>query len=111
MCAPQATSGCAGSGAPGGAAARAAAALRIGNVLGSVLTARRLHGPAERWLTAPGGSRSLSPSWARWPRVLAWPLAVLSLWLGLALLARAARKRAATLLPRPPAPGSPPPPP
>ena len=27
-----------------------------------------------------------------WPRLLAWPLATLSLWLGLALLARAARR-------------------
>ncbi len=28
-----------------------------------------------------------------WPRLLAWPLAVFSLWLGLALLARAARRK------------------
>jgi len=28
-----------------------------------------------------------------WPRLLAWPLAAFSLWLGLALLALAARRR------------------
>ena len=40
----------------GGSATRAAAgALRIGNALGSVLAARRVHGPAERWLMAEGG--------------------------------------------------------
>jgi hypothetical protein len=32
-----------------------------------------------------------------WPRVLAWPLAAISLWLGLALLTRSARRRAHTL--------------
>jgi hypothetical protein len=36
-----------------------------------------------------------------WLRLLAWPLAALSLWLGLALLARAARRRSATPPPRP----------
>ena len=98
----------------GGSATRAAAgAVRIGNALGSVLAARRVHGPAERWLMAQGGLllALLAGVGFVWPRLLAWPLAVLSLWLGLALLARAARKRAAILLPRPPAPGSPPPPP
>jgi hypothetical protein len=35
-----------------------------------------------------------------WPRLLAWPLAAFSLWLGLALLARAARRRAALPPPR-----------
>ena len=98
----------------GGSATRAAAgAVRIGNALGSVLAARRVHGPAERWLMAQGGLllAFLAGVGFAWPRLLAWPLAVLSLWLGLALLARAARRRAATLPPRPPAPGSPPPPP
>ncbi len=36
-----------------------------------------------------------------WPRLLAWPLAAFSLWLGLALLLRAARRKAATPPPRP----------
>jgi cardiolipin synthase len=96
----------------GGSATRAAAgAVRIGNALGSVLAARRVHGPAERWLMAQGGLALavLAGVGIAWPRLLAWPLAVLSLWLGLALLARAARRRAATPPRRPPAPESPPP--
>ena len=40
----------------GGSTTRAAAGvLRVGNALGSVLAARRVHGPAERWLMAEGG--------------------------------------------------------
>ncbi len=88
----------------GGSATRAAAgALRIGNALGSVLAARRIHGPAERWLMAEGGLTlaTLAAVGFVWPRLLAWPLAAFSLWLGLALLARAARRRAAST-PRPP---------
>ena len=68
--------------------------MRIGNALGSVLAARRVHGPAERWLMAEGGLllAVLAGLGFVWPRLLAWPLAALSLWLGLALLARAARR-------------------
>jgi len=97
----------------GGSATRAAAgAVRIGNALGSVLAARRVHGPAERWLMAEGGLllAVLAGVGFVWPRVLAWPLAAFGLWLGLALLARAARRRAATPPPRPPVAASPPPP-
>ncbi len=95
----------------GGSTTRAVAgALRVGNALGSVLAARRVHGPAERRLMAEGGLllAVLSVVGFVWPRLLAWPLAAFSLWLGLALLARAARKRSATPLPRPDAAGSPP---
>jgi cardiolipin synthase A/B len=95
----------------GGSATRAAAgALRIGNALGSVLAARRVHGPAERWLMAEGGFllAVLAAVGFAWPRLLAWPLAAFSLWLGLALLVRAARRRTATPLPRPDAAASPP---
>lgn len=84
----------------GGSATRAAAgAVRIGNALGSVLAARRVHGPAERRLMAQGGLllAALAGVGFVWPRLVAWPLAAFSLWLGLALLARAARRRAATL--------------
>jgi cardiolipin synthase len=87
----------------GGSATRAAAgALRVGNALGSVLAARRLHGPAERWLMAEGGLllAVLAGVGFVWPRLLAWPIAAFSLWLGLALLVRAARRRAAMLPPR-----------
>lgn len=83
----------------GGSTTRAAAgALRIGNALGSVLAARRVHGPAERWLMAEGGFLLivLAGLGFVWPRLLAWPLAAFGLWLGLALVARAARRRVAT---------------
>jgi cardiolipin synthase len=88
----------------GGSATRAAAgALRIGNALGSVLAARRVHGPAERWLMAQGGLllAALAGVGFVWPRVLAWPLAAFSLWLGLALIARAVRRKWLTLLSHP----------
>ena len=89
----------------------AAGALRIGNALGSVLAARRVHGPAERRLMAEGGLllAVLAGVGFVWPRLLAWPLAAFSLWLGLALVVRAARRRAATPPPRPHATASSPP--
>ncbi len=80
----------------GGSTTRAAAGvLRVGNALGSVLAARRLHGPAERWLMAEGGLvlAVVAALGFLWPRLLAWPFAALSLWLGLALLARSVRRK------------------
>jgi cardiolipin synthase len=82
----------------GGSAGRAAAgALRIGNALGSALTARRVLGPAERRLTVPGGLLLLllAVLGALWPFVLAWPLAAFCAWLGFALLWRTRRRRKA----------------
>jgi cardiolipin synthase len=81
----------------GGSAGRAAAgALRIGNALGSALTARRFLGPAERRLMVPGGLLLvlLAVVGALWPAVVAWPLALSCVWLGLALLWRARRRPA-----------------
>jgi cardiolipin synthase len=78
----------------GGSAGRAAAgALRLGNALGSALSPRRLHGDAERRLLLAGGGLLLvvALTGLLWPRVLAWPLATFCLWLGSALLLRAAR--------------------
>jgi cardiolipin synthase len=78
----------------GGSATRAAAgALRIGNALGSVLAARRVHVPAERRLMSEGGLILVACAVVAllWPRLLAWPLAAIGLWLGLALLLRASR--------------------
>jgi cardiolipin synthase len=90
-------------GARGSVTRATAGALRVGNALGSVLAARRIHGPAERWLMAEGGLllAVLAGVGFVWPRVFAWPLAAFSLWLGLALMARAARRRAAIPPPRP----------
>jgi len=79
----------------GGSASRAAAgALRLGNALGAALSPRRLHGPAERRLLVPAGLAlvGLVPIAVVWPQALAWPLGAFALWLGVALLARAARR-------------------
>jgi cardiolipin synthase len=97
-------------GGKGSATRATAGALRIGNALGSALAARRVLGPAERRLMGEGGIALvvLALVGLLWPPVLAWPLAALSLWLGVALLTRAARRRDVPLSPgseaaRPPA--------
>ena len=80
----------------GGSGTRAAAgALRIGNAIGSVLAARRIHHPAERWLMGQGAMALLVVAFVGfvWPRVLAWPAGALCLWFALALLARAFRRK------------------
>jgi cardiolipin synthase len=79
----------------GGTAGRAAAgALRIGNAIGSALTARRLHGPAEQQLMVEGGMglTAVAALALLWPRLVAWPLGVLCLWLALSLLLRSRRR-------------------
>jgi cardiolipin synthase A/B len=78
----------------GGSAGRAAAgALRLGNALGAALSPRRLHTSVQRRLMVPAGTALvlLALVAALWPRLLAWPLGLLALWLGSALLLRAAR--------------------
>jgi len=78
----------------GGSAGRAAAgALRLGNALGAVLSPRRVHSPIQRRLMVPAGLVlvSLAPIAAVWPRALAWPLGIFALWIGIALLIRAAK--------------------
>lgn len=80
----------------GGSATRAAAgALRIGHAIGSALTARRVHQPTERMLMGQGGVALavLALIGFVWPRVLAWPLALVFLWFALALIARSLRRR------------------
>lgn len=79
----------------GGSATRAAAgALRIGNAIGSVLAARRVHRPTERMLMGQGGASLavLAIVGLVWPRVLAWPLALIFMWFALALIARSLRR-------------------
>lgn len=79
----------------GGSATRAAAgALRIGNAIGSVLAARRVHRPTERMLMIQGGATLavLSVVGFLWPRSLAWPLALIFMWFALALIARSLRR-------------------
>ena len=82
----------------GGSRNRAAAgAMRIGNAIGSVLLARRVHQEAERWLMGQGALAlaAIATLGFWWPRILAWPLAALCLWFALALLARTLRRRKA----------------
>ncbi len=91
-------------GPPSGSAAPAAAgALRVGRAVGAALTAQRKLGPAEAQPTALAGVAMLAFASvaALWPRVFAFPLAALALWLGASLLLRAWRltgtRRARTL--------------
>jgi cardiolipin synthase len=73
----------------GGTAARAAAgALRLSNAIGTVRASSRLHGPAEQRLMLYGAATlsALSLVAFLWPRVLAWPLGTVSLWLAVSLL-------------------------
>jgi cardiolipin synthase len=75
-----------------GSAGRATAgALRLGNTVTAAVAGHRVLAPAEaRIVAALGGVLLLAASLAfRWPQLLAWPLALLLVWLGGALLARA----------------------
>lgn len=80
-----------GGGRSGGSSSRAAAgALRIANSIGAAITNRRVLGPAE---TAPlliGGIAllALAAIAIAWPRLLAWPLALLGGWIGVSLVVR-----------------------
>ncbi|HEY2941470.1 MAG TPA: cardiolipin synthase B, partial [Vicinamibacteria bacterium] len=79
----------------GGTAGRAAAgALRIGHAIGSALTARRLHGPAEQRLMVQGAVAltAVAATAFLWPRLVAWPVGALCFWLALSLFLRARRR-------------------
>lgn len=82
----------------GGSSSRAAAgALRFANSIGAAITNRRALGPAESepLLYAAIVLLVFATFALIWPRMVAWPIAVLTLWIGASLLARffAARKR------------------
>jgi cardiolipin synthase len=75
-----------------GSAGRAAAgAVSVGSALGAALTNRRLLGPAEAGLLVKVsiGAMALAIVAALWPRAIAWPIAILAAWFGIAWLARA----------------------
>jgi len=70
-----------------GSAGRAAAgAVSVGSALGAALTNRRALGPAEAGLLAlmAFAAVSIGVVAALWPRIVAWPLAFITLWLGAA---------------------------
>jgi cardiolipin synthase len=74
-----------------------AGALRASHAIGSALTARRLLVPTERRVLVQGALllAGLGAIALLWPPVLAWPLALLLVWLGTALGIRALRIGAA----------------
>ncbi len=75
-----------------GSAGRAAAgAVSVGSALGAALTNRRLLGPAESGLLIKVslGAIALAIVAAIWPAAVAWPIAILAAWFGVAWLARA----------------------
>jgi cardiolipin synthase len=84
-----------------GSAGRAAAgAVSVGSALGAALTDRRILGPAEAGLLFLMAAVAVVVGivGALWPRVLAWPVAVVALWSGIAWVAKgvALRRRRRT---------------
>jgi len=75
----------------GSAGRVAAGAVSVGSALGAALTNRRTLGAAESGLLAKVsiGAIGFAIVGALWPRVVAWPLAVLGAWVGIAWLAKA----------------------
>ena len=75
----------------GGSSGRAAAgALRLANSIGAAITNRRVLGPAECTPLLVAGIVLLAAAALAllWPRLVAWPLALLAVWIGVALVAR-----------------------
>jgi cardiolipin synthase len=80
----------------GGTAGRAAAgALRIGNAIGAAFISRRLVGPAERRLIAPAALALtlMGVLGILVPYLLAWPMGIAFVWIGLSLLLRMGRQQ------------------
>ena len=74
-----------------GSAGRAAAgAFSVGSALGAALTDRRILGPAEAGLLflMSAVAVALGVLAALWPRVLAWPIALVAMWSGIAWAAK-----------------------
>jgi cardiolipin synthase len=79
------------SGAGGSASRAAAGALRLGRTVGAALTEQRVLEPAEARSLALVGTALLGVAVAAsfWPLLIALPLSVVLVWIGVALLARA----------------------
>ncbi len=83
----------------GGSASRAAAgALRLGHTVGAAIADRRVLGPAEAGIMTAAGFALLALAIIGlvWPYAVAFPLGVLAIWMGVALLSRARALRAAS---------------
>jgi cardiolipin synthase len=77
--------------ARGGSSGRAAAgALRLANTVGAAISNRRVLGRSESGPLLIAGILLLVAAVVGivWPRLVAWPLAVLALWIGVSLIAR-----------------------
>ena len=77
--------------AASGSAGRAAAgAFSVGSALGAALTDRRILGPAEAGLLfmMAGVAIGIGVLAALWPRALAWPVAFIAMWSGIAWVAK-----------------------
>jgi cardiolipin synthase len=77
--------------AASGSAGRAAAgAFSVGSALGAALTDRRILGPAEAGLLfmMAGVAIGIGVLAAMWPRALAWPVAFIAMWSGIAWVAK-----------------------
>jgi cardiolipin synthase len=75
-----------------GSAGRAAAgAVSVGSALGAALTNRRALGPTEAGLLAKMAIAALGLGivGALWPTFIAWPVALIAVWVGLAWLGKA----------------------
>jgi cardiolipin synthase A/B len=68
----------------------ASRAIRIGNAVGAAFTNRRVLEPVETRLLARGGAvlRIVAVLFALFPRVLVYPMCLMGVWLGVALLCR-----------------------
>jgi len=87
----------------GSAGLAAAGAARLANTVGKAITDAHVLPASERkvLLAATAALASFAAVAWRWPRLLAWPLAVLCGWLALVLLARALSARRAASPPLP----------
>ncbi|MEP6939739.1 MAG: phospholipase D-like domain-containing protein [Rudaea sp.] len=81
-----------------GSSSRAAAStLRLVNTVGAALGNRRIVGTTEAGLFPPTALTLIVIATLafRWPAIIAWPLAVLALWIGITMLLRYAHLRRA----------------
>jgi cardiolipin synthase len=77
--------------AQGGSSGRAAAGtLRLVNTIGAAITNRRVLGSAESGPLLGAGIALLAAGALAliWPRVIAWPMALLTIWIGVSLITR-----------------------
>ena len=77
--------------ARGGSSGRAAAgAMRLANSVGAAIANRRVLGRSESssLLVAGVVLMLFAVAGIAWPRIIAWPLGLILLWIGLSLVAR-----------------------